>query len=167
MSSTMAMVTSNSLIEAGAWRPRMASTPMAKAMSVAAGIAQPRSKLRVEAGDGEIDQGGHRHSGGGGDDRQPPLGGAGEAAFDPFALHLEPDEQEENRHRPSAIHWWMLICRAAAAPGRSAVQDMMIVVGERRIGEQQRQRRGRQQQQPGALFHRLVGRAALLLIGSL
>ena len=43
MSSTIATVVRNSFSDAGARLPSQASTPIAKAMSVAAGIAQPRN----------------------------------------------------------------------------------------------------------------------------
>ena len=46
MSSTIATVVRNSLSDAGTRGPSSASTPIAKAMSVAAGIAQPRAHAR-------------------------------------------------------------------------------------------------------------------------
>ena len=95
----MATVVRNSLSDAGARLPSKASTPIAKAMSVAAGIAQPRASAGIAAGDGEIDQGRHRHARRRRDQRQAPSLPGGETAVEELALDLEPDEQEEQGHQ--------------------------------------------------------------------
>ena len=152
MSSMIAIVTSNSLSDGGARGPSSASTPMAKAMSVAAGIAQPRSKMRVGSGDGKIDQGRDRHSGGGGEDRQPPLGVGRKTPLIPFALHFQPDEQEEDRHQPVGDQ------RVDAQRADPRLEQRMIVVGQRRVGGDQRSGGSGNQKQAGDALG-LLGRS--------
>ena len=98
-SSMIAMVTSSSLSCGGARAPSKARMPSAKAMSVAAGIAQPGASAGSNPVTVEEDQRGDDHPGAGGDDRQAPLVGGRQPPLIPFALHLQPDEQEEQRHR--------------------------------------------------------------------
>ena len=100
MSSTIAIVVSSSFSAGGTRRPSSASTPTAKAMSVAAGIAQPRASPSRSPAISEIDQRRHRHAGRRGDERQPPPRRRRQPAVEELALHLEPDEQEEQRHQP-------------------------------------------------------------------
>ena len=99
-SSTIATVVRNSLSEAGARLPSSARTPIAKAISVAAGIAQPRCEPGIGAGDAEKDQRRHRSCRtprrSSGRRRRPRSRGAVEE----LALDLQADEQEEKRHQP-------------------------------------------------------------------
>ena len=98
-SSAMATVVRNSFSEVGARLPRSASTPIAKAMSVAAGIAQPRLSPAAAGGQSEIEQRRHRHPGRRGDDRQPPPLPGRQPPVDELALDLQPDQQEEQGHQ--------------------------------------------------------------------
>jgi len=50
---------------------------------------------RIELDDADEDQRGQRHAGGGGDEWKAPLGSRRQPSFIPFALHLQPDQQEE------------------------------------------------------------------------
>ena len=54
----------------------------------------------LESDDQQIDQRRHRHPAGRGDDWQPAVAGARQPSLIPFALHLQPDQQEEDRHQP-------------------------------------------------------------------
>ena len=99
MSSTIAIVSRNSLAPAGTRSPSSASTPIAKAMSVAAGSAQPAvSPLPAVIA---------RNSSAG--SATPPAAAiAGRSAAravaqlagDQLALDLQPDDEEEHRHQP-------------------------------------------------------------------
>ena len=99
MSSTMASAVRNTLRATGTRSPSSASTPRAKAMSVAIGMPQPAtpSRPRVE---GQVDQrGNHRPAQGGGDGQRRAAHG-GQLAHEHLALDLQPDDQEEDRHEP-------------------------------------------------------------------
>ena len=98
-SSAMATVVRNSFSEVGTRVPSRASTPIAKAMSVAAGIAQPRAQRRIAAGDAEIDQGGHAMPAAAAISGSRRRSQVGEIAVEELALDLQPDEQEEQRHQ--------------------------------------------------------------------
>ena len=63
----MASAVRKTFSEAGTRLPSSDSTPSAKAMSVAVGIAQPRQCGRIVAVDRDIDQRRHDHAAGGGD----------------------------------------------------------------------------------------------------
>ena len=116
-------------------------------MSVAAGIAQPDRSAGAPPVMDEIDQGRHRHPGRRSDDRQAPPRRAGKLAIDQFALHLEPDEQEEHRHQP-VIDPQMDRHRPQRRGEHRAgfvVQQREIASREFGIGEDQRERRRRHQ----------------------
>ncbi len=88
----------------------------------------------IEARDSEIDQRGDYHSGNCGKDRQAALGRARQSPVEPFALHFESDEQEEDRHQPvrhplvKTKHSQPRECRTEAK-----LEQMMISRGPRRI----------------------------------
>ena len=100
MSSTMATLSRNTLSPAGTREPSRASTPTAKAMSVAIGIPQPRGPRRtgVEARNSRA---GSDHAAHRGHHRQGrPARRSRSSPDDQLALDLQADHEEEQRHQP-------------------------------------------------------------------
>jgi hypothetical protein len=92
---------------------------------------------------------GDRHSGRGGDHRQPPFLPAGERAVDELPLDLQPDQQKEQGHQAVVYpemdgHWPEL--RRKDRTGLH-VQQVAVGVAEGTVGENQRQCRRRHEQQ--------------------
>ena len=99
MSSTIASVSSSGFSLGDACDAARASTPSAKAMSVAIGIPHPRPVSPPPA-IGEVDQGGRHHAADRGHDRQGGHAEPPQLARDDLALDLEADHEEEQRHQP-------------------------------------------------------------------
>ena len=99
-SSTTARVSRKARSWVGSAEPTTASTARAKAMSVAAGIAQPpRLAVRGEV-DHHEDRGRYGDPAGGGDDGDGRVGRTAQRADQQLALELEPGEEEEHAQRP-------------------------------------------------------------------
>ena len=99
-SSRMAMAVRRTLSEIGARLPTSARMPRAKAMSVAAGIAQTVQGERVVAVvDGDVDRGGEDEAADGAEARQQGLARRGQLPVDELALDLEADQQEKHGHQ--------------------------------------------------------------------
>ena len=101
-----------------------------------------RGKRRIEAGDAKEDQRRKDHPRSGGDDRQAAFVGGRQPPFEPFALYLQPDQQEEQRHRGIGDP---LV--DGQRPGLK-FKSRMIGIGKRRICKQQCCRRTGNQKQP-------------------
>ena len=99
MSSTIATLSRNSRAPADTRSPSSASTPTAKAMSVAAGIAHPRAPSPPAVSSDE-DRDRQRHAADGGDRRQRRGAPVAQLAHHQLALDLQPDDEEEHRHQP-------------------------------------------------------------------
>ena len=107
-------------------------------------IAGPRDR--------DIDDGRQRHADGGSDQRQTTARGIAQIAFQPLALDLQPDEQEEDRHQ-AVIHPEVQIGRPMdrKRSGRK-MEEVAIGIAPPAIGDDQRQRgRADQQQSPRRL----------------
>jgi hypothetical protein len=74
--------------------------PSAKAMSVAAGIAQPRARPGVAPAIPRYTRAGHRHARRRRDGGQDPSASIRQAPVQAFAFDLQADEQEKHRHQP-------------------------------------------------------------------
>ncbi len=140
--------------ETGTRAPRSASTPSAKAMSVAAGIAQPR-RVPAPAIEHGIDQGRHRHAAERREAGQHPVGPGAQLPVQHLALDLQPDQQEEHRHQAVVDP-----VQHAHRP-ESGVERVRVGLGQGPVGDDQRQRRRRHQDQAArrlAREHRAEGR---------
>ncbi|KQT58456.1 hypothetical protein ASG52_21595 [Methylobacterium sp. Leaf456] len=115
--------------------PSSASTPSAKAMSVAAGIAQPR-RVSGDPVHGGVDQGRRRHAAERGKPRQHPVGPGAQAPVEHLALDLQPDEQEEHRHQG-------VVDPVQDRQGAEIrLQGCEVGVRQRRVRHHERKRRG-------------------------
>ena len=114
------------------------------------------NQRRVEPGHRQIDDGRDDHPGGGGDDGQSPLGRGRQPSVVPLALHLQPDEQEEDGHQSVRDP---LVDRhdAEARHRRTDFGFENVVEGVRQaaVGEDQSDGCGGDQEKPGALLLRL------------
>ncbi len=146
----------NTLSEFGILDPNSDSTPSAKAMSVAVGIAHPRQCFRALPVDGEKDQRRREHA--------AERGNAGQRAPRPtieftgenLALDLEPDQQEEQRHQP------VIDPMQDAEAADFDMQEFAVVAGKRRIGHNQPERGARHEHEAArslGLGKALEGRA--------
>ena len=129
----MASAVRKTFSDAGTRLPSSDSTPSAKAMSVAVGIAQPRSACGIAGVDRDIDQRRNHHAAGGGDARQDAARPGRQLAVQHLALDLEADQQEEHRHQP------VIDPVRDAERAEIGVQSGEIGVRQRRIGDDQRQ----------------------------
>ncbi len=131
----------NTLSEFGILDPNNDSTPSAKAMSVAVGIAHPRHvsglcqlmAKKISAGASIPPSAAMQ-----GNARRGP---AVEFPDEDFALDLEPDQQEEQRHQP------VIDPMQDAEAGDFGMQQLGVVVGESRIGDNQAERGARHEHQ--------------------
>ena len=99
-SSTTASVSRNARSAVGRFDPTTASTASANAMSVAAGIAQPRGRPSRRRVHREVDQRGYGDPARGRDDRHGRVRGSAQRADHELALELQPGHEEEDRERP-------------------------------------------------------------------
>ena len=148
-SSAMATVVRNSLSEVGARLPSSASTPIAKAMSVAAGIAQPRAERRVAR---------RRRRDRSAPGRPCPAAAAitgsrrrSQVASRPSTnsrLISSPTSRKKTAISPSLIQKWTVIgpWRGDSDRPDRRVQHRLIGMMETAIGDDQRQRRRGDQQ---------------------
>ena len=135
------------LSETGTRHPSSARTPSAKAMSVAAGIAQPR---RVPAPDwpGRRPGGRHRHAAERREAGQDPVRPGAQLPVERLALDLQPDQQEEPGHQAvvdPVLH---------AHRPEGGVERVRVGLGERPVGDDEGQGGRRHQDQPA---RRLAG----------
>ena len=98
MSSTIASVSSSTFTAGGTRLPSRATTPSAKAMSVAIGMPQPLRSVAAGV-EREEDRGGHDHPAERGHRRQRDGAPVAQLAGDELALDLHPDDEEEHRHQ--------------------------------------------------------------------
>jgi hypothetical protein len=147
----MASATRNVLRDPGTARPSTAHTPIAKLISVAEGIAQPRSASALPRFQRHIDGGRHHETPDRRDHRQRRLPHTCERALAGLALDLEADEQEEDRHQPVVDPMLERLGEADRSDPDLAgqVQQGGVIGFERRIGDQQGgERRDRKPQTP-------------------
>ncbi len=120
--------------EVGTRDPRTARTPSAKAMSVAAGIAQPRSQSGVAPRHCQIDEGRNHHAAQGRDAWQGAPRPGGQLAVEKFAFDL--DARRAERTPPSGAS--LIQCRTLR-PRTYVPSAAKYVLRERRVGDGQRQ----------------------------
>ena len=141
-SSMIARASRKTLTLTGIERPSRASTPTAKAISVAVGTAQPLAAhgIAVEA---QVDQGGDNDAAGGSDDRQRRLVELAQCAFMDFAPDLHAHNKEEDCHqRVVDPEMQGLGEDELAEPDRKRqMPEGVIAVREGRVGPDQRDSR--------------------------
>ena len=97
----------------------------------------------------DIDQRGDRHSGNRCKDRQAARLGGRQLAFDPFAFHLEPDDEEEHRHQSVVDPQVQVVELRDRRPGQLAVEQLLIFARKWRIGREHRGSRNEDEQDAG------------------
>ena len=90
----------------------------------------------VAADHPDIDQRRDRHARRRRQDRQAARLRGGELPLDPFALHLEPDDEEEHRHQPVVDPQVQIIELGDRGPGQFTVEQLLVFAGQRRIGRE-------------------------------
>ena len=123
----------NTLIDIGTRLPSMDSTPSAKAMSVAVGMAQPRNAAGSARLKVDIDQRRHDHAAERADPRQHAPRPARQLPDQHLALDLEADQQEEDDHQA------IVDPVQHAHAGELGMQGFEIEFRERRVGDDQGQ----------------------------
>ncbi len=133
--------------EVGAREPTSASRPSAKAMSVAAGIAQPVQGFgRVPVDRREEDRR-DGHAADRGDAGQRHVARVLELAFEELAFELEPDEEEEHRHQPVVDPQDQRFREPLTVDGDRELRREHVIVepGEPGVCDDQREHRRRHQ----------------------
>ena len=140
-SSTTAIVDSSSFIPNGTREPSNARMPSAKAISVAVGMAQPRSAMAIALVHDPVQNRRHRHAADRAQHRQQHLFAAGELAAERLALDFQRHQQEEHRHQPvvdpvfGALHQPEI----ADAETDRQVPERLVRALPRRVGHDHRQ----------------------------
>jgi hypothetical protein len=152
MSSTMARVSRNTLAPAGTLEPSTASTPTAKAMSVAMGMPQPRPpspptlrSRKIPAGTTTPPTAART----GRQDRQAGPSGVAQLPGDQFALDLQADHEEEQGHEAVVDPVLEVLGdrQRAGSDGQLHAPQALVAGGEGAVGPPERDHRGGQEEQ--------------------
>ncbi len=100
----------------------------------------------IAAHHADIDQCRHGHPGDGRENRQSPRLGGRQLSFDPFALHFEPDDEEEHRHQTVVDPQVKIVELRDRRPRQFAVEQLFVFARERGVGCQHGRRRNEDEQ---------------------
>ena len=100
----------------------------------------------IAAHHADIDQCRHGHPGNGRENRQSPRLGGRQLSFDPFALHFEPDDEEEHRHQTVVDPQVKIVKLRDRRPRQFAVEQLFVFARERGVGCQHGRRRNEDEQ---------------------
>ena len=146
-SSATASVSRNVRSAAGRCEPITARTASAKAMSVAAGMAQPVRAAGSPRVHSDVDQRGDGHPADGCDHRHQGRLRVAEVTGDELALELEADEEEEHRQQPVSgpVADRQVEVQPEDVPAEMGVAQAEVEV-RREVGRQHRRSGGDEQQ---------------------